>query len=125
MNIRWQRGFKVGLFVALGLVVLYVALVFFQFSHGPIREWAEASYGGRISVIEREDMYIIDSAGVEQVIRLASTTVVKKGRATLGVAALEVGSYVIVFGPRGSDGGIDAQMIRLLSPGQDAPPVVR
>lgn len=98
------------------LAAFGAAHIVFQLEHGPVRQWAEDSYAGRVSAMGADSMRIEDVKGAVYTIRIAPTVQVRKGRDMANAGVLSVGEYVIISGRMNAAGDIEAEIIRIVSP---------
>ncbi len=104
------------------LAALAVAHVVFQTGRGPIRQWAEDSYAGRISAIESGVVRVENVRGTVYTVRIAPATQVRKGRDVATMDALAIGEYAIISGGVNAAGEVEASVVRIVSPDGMRPP---
>lgn len=69
---------------------------------------------GRIASTTDSSFIITDPSHPEQSVRVDSGTVIRNGAQDVSLSALTAGTYVVVIGEPGTDGVIDAKLIRII-----------
>lgn len=82
------------------------------FTHTPL----PASHGvfGKVISLSDDTLAVQDKLGLEQIVRVSSSTAIRMGRDLIKLEELRPGFEVAVFGNPSADGFIDAHLIRLI-----------
>lgn len=75
---------------------------------------------GKIVTVTLPTFTVENDGMPEEIVRVASDTIVRNGRDTVDASKLTVGSYVIVLGAPSNAGDVDAKLIRIVPPPPDA-----
>jgi hypothetical protein len=69
---------------------------------------------GRVVTVSLPTFVVASPDNVERVVRISSTTEIRRARAAVAASSIESGERVIVLGVPGDDGHVEALLIRIL-----------